>query len=304
VATMIERDDHIPPLAELVAELDHARSVAADAHAHARAPALSHTPARTLPRSAANFDRSLSEIQHAWTADVLAPALPEPQADLAPGHRFDVYYNAYSARLCEALADTFEKTERYMGSDLFERHATEFTRSHPPTSTALRDFGAEFPAVLQETYPDNPELWELAQLDWDLRQSFDALDNAPLTHAMLALDPAQQWLSQASPLVPHAKQRAISRNVPAIWSAIHADEDVPAPVELPSGTTLLTWRKGHQPHFQTLGPATTPLVAAMLAGASIAQACEQHAELIAEQPADFLSNCLAQWLEEEILRAV
>ena len=28
VATMIERDDHIPPLAELVAELDHARSIA------------------------------------------------------------------------------------------------------------------------------------------------------------------------------------------------------------------------------------------------------------------------------------
>ncbi|HEX2581252.1 MAG TPA: DUF692 domain-containing protein [Dongiaceae bacterium] len=29
VATMIERDDHIPPLAELVAELDHARDIAA-----------------------------------------------------------------------------------------------------------------------------------------------------------------------------------------------------------------------------------------------------------------------------------
>lgn len=29
VATMIERDDHIPPLAELVAELDHARAIAA-----------------------------------------------------------------------------------------------------------------------------------------------------------------------------------------------------------------------------------------------------------------------------------
>jgi uncharacterized protein len=31
VATMIERDDHIPPLAELVAELDIARRIAADA---------------------------------------------------------------------------------------------------------------------------------------------------------------------------------------------------------------------------------------------------------------------------------
>ncbi len=35
VATMIERDDHIPPLAELVQELDHARAIAADSLAAA-----------------------------------------------------------------------------------------------------------------------------------------------------------------------------------------------------------------------------------------------------------------------------
>jgi len=37
VATMIERDDHIPPLAELVAELDHARALAARLHGHEQA---------------------------------------------------------------------------------------------------------------------------------------------------------------------------------------------------------------------------------------------------------------------------
>ncbi len=37
VATMIERDDHIPPLAELVAELDHARALAARVLAQAEA---------------------------------------------------------------------------------------------------------------------------------------------------------------------------------------------------------------------------------------------------------------------------
>ena len=31
VATMIERDDHIPPLADLVSELDRAREIAAHA---------------------------------------------------------------------------------------------------------------------------------------------------------------------------------------------------------------------------------------------------------------------------------
>jgi uncharacterized protein (UPF0276 family) len=40
VPAMIERDDRIPPLDELVAELDHARAVARDACAGAPAPAL------------------------------------------------------------------------------------------------------------------------------------------------------------------------------------------------------------------------------------------------------------------------
>ena len=35
VATMVERDDHIPPLAELVAELDRARAIAVDSLAAA-----------------------------------------------------------------------------------------------------------------------------------------------------------------------------------------------------------------------------------------------------------------------------
>ena len=40
VPTMIERDDHIPPLAELLAELDHARAV--------HAAALGSVPAEVL----------------------------------------------------------------------------------------------------------------------------------------------------------------------------------------------------------------------------------------------------------------
>jgi len=34
VSSMIERDDHIPPLDELIGELDHARAIASDAVIH------------------------------------------------------------------------------------------------------------------------------------------------------------------------------------------------------------------------------------------------------------------------------
>jgi uncharacterized protein (UPF0276 family) len=49
VPTMIERDDHIPPLAELVAELDRARQIAADVAAEAAAKvSAQHAPAGAL----------------------------------------------------------------------------------------------------------------------------------------------------------------------------------------------------------------------------------------------------------------
>ncbi len=47
VATMIERDDHIPPLAELVAGLDHARSIAAQTFA-ATVPGSIPEPMRSV----------------------------------------------------------------------------------------------------------------------------------------------------------------------------------------------------------------------------------------------------------------
>ena len=40
VATMVERDDHIPPLHELLAELEHARDIAAQVHTPAEAVAV------------------------------------------------------------------------------------------------------------------------------------------------------------------------------------------------------------------------------------------------------------------------
>jgi uncharacterized protein (UPF0276 family) len=53
VSTMIERDDHIPPLAELCAELERARACAAEALAHSSARAREKSHAARAPMGAA-----------------------------------------------------------------------------------------------------------------------------------------------------------------------------------------------------------------------------------------------------------
>jgi hypothetical protein len=63
--------------------------------------------------------------------------------------------------------------------------------------------------------------------------------------------------------------------VVALWNAIDADEEVPEAAALPALRTLAVWRKDLQPHFSTVDPDQAPFVAAMNAGASVLQACEQ-----------------------------
>ncbi|MCB1529009.1 MAG: hypothetical protein KDJ45_15100, partial [Hyphomicrobiaceae bacterium] len=52
VSTMIERDDHIPPLADVVAELDRARDIAADE--------LEHFPTKWTPVRRRKCDKTRS----------------------------------------------------------------------------------------------------------------------------------------------------------------------------------------------------------------------------------------------------
>jgi hypothetical protein len=303
--TMIERDDHIPPLKELLEELSIARDIAS-----AQAAPQPHS-AISLKRGALTFGvrsapppTSLSDLQDQWVASILsavsasdAPIIRQLQA----GHRFGVYHHAYTARLSEALADVFEKTLLFMGSGLFDQHAKAFCIECPPQTRSLNTFGEGFAAHLKQAYPSNPELWQLAELEWQLRRVYDAADHRPLTQEDIQKDTAQAWLHHPNPLARHAHAMIVTHSVAAIWNAIHLDQEVPEVQALSAPSTLLIWRKGTQPHFQSQSGTHAALIQAMLSGDSIAQACERCAEALAEEPADFLASSLSQWLSAELL---
>lgn len=313
VATMIERDDHIPPLAELLDELAHAREIASESAAARNAPLAEFIA--TPPQEIARGDSSpscdaLSTVQQDLAACMLSPAPTDPatlaRLRTAPGidasQRLGIYHHAYRARLSEVLADSFAKTLLYLGSDTFDEVATAYAVQHPPRRRSLGRFGAGLPAFLAARWPDNPELHELAQLDWDLRACFDGVDVPALSAAAAAADPQSGWLSLESPLHPSLQLRPVQTNVVALWNAIDADEEVPEAAALPALRTLAVWRKDLQPHFSTVDPDQAPFVAAMNAGASVLQACEQLQQLPALADPQILSAWLAEWWAEGWLR--
>ncbi len=297
VAAMIERDDHIPPLAELLDEMAIARRVAAE---HVASPEPVAITSITLATTADLT--GLAAVQRHFADRVLANALPpEIPEDLITG-RLPIYHHAYRARLAEVLADTYAKTCLYMGSDTFEAHARDYAVAHPPRTRSLNRYGEGLVGTLRAAYPDNPELHELAQLDWDLRTRFDSADVPALAPA--AAQASDTWTTRPGVLHPSALLRAITTNVVGVWNAIHTDDDVPEAVALPAPATLLVWRKGHQPHFRTLDAAEAAWVQALHAGASVHDAC---AALLGsglwQGDPTVLGGWLAQLLDDGLVRA-
>lgn len=315
VATMIERDDDIPALGVLLDELAIARGIAsgvarealpvepsisasllADADAAADPPQA--PPLLQLQRSLANYILDRPAADATPVADWIRTP---PGVDAA--QRLGIYHNAYRARLAEVLAESFEKTCLYMGSDAFEQDARAFAVSHPPAVRNLAHYGADFVAYLAALYPDNPELRELAQLDWDLRTTFDEADAAALDTQAAGAQEAALWLNLAQPLHPSLKLRAIGTNVVQIWQAIHQDQDVPAVAHREEPVTLLVWRKALLPHFQTLEPDQAAFIQSLARGRSIEATCAELAGTDVLPDPQRLAGWLQAWLEEGWLRA-
>lgn len=229
-------------------------------------------------------------------------------ADIAPGgigvaRRLRVYHQAYRARLVDALRDTFGHTARYLGDDGFERDARAFIDATPSHHASLNDYGAGLPAWWAQRFPADPDIAELAQLDWALRRAFDGADAPVLGLADLAGVAPDAWAHIGFRLHPTVRRLRVTRNTAALWAALDA-EQAPPPAE-PLDAELLVWRLGQQPHFRTLGPMEAEALAALQDGLGFAALCEQlarkHPQADGAREAGAL---LRRWVDDGLLSEV
>lgn len=309
VATMIERDDAIPPLQDLLDELQVARGIASSAltSSHPQTQALQscqgtwNSPAATLEQVQQTLVNYMLDRPTAPIASAVDLLRAQPGVYVA--QRLEIYHHAYRARLTEVLADSFEKTSRYMGSDAFDAEATAYAVQQPPQSRSLSRYGAEFPEFLAAKYPENPELWELAQLDWDLRTRFDSADAAALSVETAQGLQASLWLTRTRPLHPSVLLRTVTSNVVPIWQAIHADALVPEAQMLPLPKTMVVWRKELQPHFQMLDHDVASFLRHLAADGAIEDVANALAGTDLLPDSQRLGEWLHSWLSEGLLRA-
>ncbi len=306
VATMIERDDNIPPLEILIAELDHARAIAARVVAE---PRVAVQPAQSPAANWQCSEGALQAMQYQMAAHILqesAPALPDgidPRGVLPGDQGMQIYHRAYRERLIEVLADSFTKCELYLGSDLFRDLASRYIETHPPRERNLGRYGAAFPTLLAKSYPDNVELRDLAQLEWSLREVFDGIDMPAWTVIRIEEEGVEACLAQSPALHTSLRLQWLRSNAVAIWHAINGDAEVPEAVRFDSSQALAVWRKGLQPHFKTIDTLEAGFLTELaVAGASIASVAQSWSGSGKLQDPAMLGGWMASWWEDELLR--
>lgn len=221
--------------------------------------------------------------------------------------RLAIYYDAYRARLTEALQANYPMLAQLLGDGQFGALARLYIERHPSRHFSIRWFGGQLGDLLADTEPYRNQalLSELACWEWAMNSAFDAAHAPVLTAAMLAQHAADQWGELCFTVQPSMQLLSLHTNAPAVWRALSRQETPPPPEWNSTACGWTLWRQGLDTLFRSLSTAEAQALHAVRAGASFAAVCELLANEIGEDAAAAeAARMLAGWLAEERLSDV
>lgn len=175
---------------------------------------------------------------------------------------------------------------------------------NPPTGWTLDDVGVGFPETLKQLFPDDPEVEELAWLEWEMQQVFIAPDSRKMDGAAFAEATADfgddDWAEMRLAFAPEIRLRPIATAAALIWEALSRSEAPGGDVMLPSQTRLMIWREGLRPCFRQLEPPEAEALDMMLGGATFGSMCEFMQDS-GGATAEMAGAMLGRWIGDELI---
>jgi hypothetical protein len=209
-----------------------------------------------------------------------------------------IYRNAYRARLIGALESGYERTRRWVGDEAFEAAAAHYILTMPPSSWTLDVFGAQFPDVLAELFAGDPEVAELAWLEWHMQQAFAAPDLPELDAARLGAAGLDEdgWNDLRFTMAAGFVTRPVKHELAELWHGL-APDSAAKPANPPgAGKHLIVWRHALRPCFRLLDSAEFDSLKQLANGATLGAAGQAHEAH--EASAEQFGQWLATWLGE------
>ncbi|TFY85088.1 DUF2063 domain-containing protein [Pseudomonas nabeulensis] len=218
----------------------------------------------------------------------------------APG--LAVYQNNYRAQLVGCLEQAFPTLRRWMGEELFLAASIRHIDQYPPHAWTLDAYPELFYRTLKSEFPHNPDVHELAWIEWALSEAFVAADAQPLpTEALANVD----WDTAVLQLTPSLRCRALTTNAEAIWSALWQDAEAPEAAMLAEAGGLLVWRRQFTSRLRQVDALELQTLLHLQADGSFAGLCEFLVERLGEEAGVMQAGeYLATWLGSELIVGV
>lgn len=210
-----------------------------------------------------------------------------------------VYHYAYRAQLTACLRETFEKLYVWLGDVAFSEAAHAHIADRPPHGWTLGVYGEGFDLTLSRLYPDDPEVAEMASLEWALSMAFSGPDAIALSADSVA---GVGWDNACLEFAPTVHIGRVTTNVGAIWSALSAGSVPPAATTLPETGGMLVWRDDYSPCFRTIDEHEWVAIKRMMSGTTFGELCLAYVEKWGIQHGvDRAGILLGQWLHDGLL---
>lgn len=230
-------------------------------------------------------------------ADALLPSIAPPRA-----YGLAVYRHAYRAQLIACLRDTFDKTWSWLGDEAFDHAASFYVEATPPSTWTLNEYGSRFSETLRQLYPNDPEVSELAWLDWSLRRAFDGPD---VCAAAIENFARVDWDRAVIHFLPTLSVGTVETNVAALWSTLSDSETPPPAQRLQQPGAVRIWRSGLSPKFRSIEAFEYQALVLAMAGSSFGDLCSllvEHGDQ--DAAAQRVGTLLARWIQDELIVSV
>lgn len=268
--SLLEWDNCLPPWPVLLGEMAIARAIAEEIPSPLAAPVKERRPTTPDPTAA----------PQTWSQD-FAAALRDPEQDIPTflragdlEKRFAVHRNNWVVAAREALKVNFPILLDMLGDEAFAGAAAEFARKYPPKTPILGEYGAEFPAFLEEFLYRHDSanlayLPDLGRLDWARLCAARAPEAAPAPIDDLArLDPEKLDIAGAT---PHPSARLIR----SAWPLLALSEAKSGDTLDWRGENLLILRPDQAVRLKKLDAAAAEFFTACAEKASLASAAQR-----------------------------
>jgi len=280
---IVERDDNLPPFAELCAEVQRARE------RHARAlKAVNVEPfvapprperssrASSPPWSTLQAEFWKQSVERVGAAPEALVAIDRP-VSAARGMR--VYSDAYAVSLRRALAVNFPALARVVAEPDWIALCAAYLRAHPPRGHDFRGLGAHLADFVRGfrfsvDYGIDPsvlaELVALEQAQLDVQDEVDEAE--PLPPQTLAGLTPEQWEDARFAFVRALRVVRASHDVlPVVESVARGENPARPKAEV---SAYLVSRSAGRLHTQRIRSREAALFSSLIAGRSFADACE------------------------------